>query len=92
MIKLKNILLNEDEDSSLDVDMVLPIDQQVVLQAADDQYERGLLVTNNKDKSYDVAYWAYGEFKPYPIEVVIDGVSVSTDAKNIKLMYHPEMK
>jgi len=91
MIKLKDILLSENEEDSLNVDMVLPMDQQVILQAEDEDYDRGLLVTNNKDKSYDIAYWA-GEFKPYPIEVIIDGVSVSTDAKNIKLMYHPEMK
>ena len=47
--------------------------------------------TNNKDKSYTIAYWA-DEFKPYPIEVEIDGKLVSKDAKVIKLLFHPEMK
>ena len=71
--------------------MILPIDKEVALQAEDDEYNRGLLVTSNKDRSYDVAYWAQ-DLKPYPIEVMIDGKSVSKDAKVIKLQYHPEMK
>tara|TARA_R100000697_G_scaffold112919_2_gene130845 strand:- start:691 stop:1344 length:654 start_codon:yes stop_codon:yes gene_type:complete len=71
-------------------DVILPIGKEMVLQAEEDTYNRGLLVTNNKDKSYDVAYWA-GKFEPYPIEVEIDGKSVSKDAKKIKLLFHPEM-
>jgi len=72
-------------------DMILPIGKQKVLQAEDDKYNRGLLVTNKKDKSYDIAYWA-DKLKPYPIEVEIDGKSVSKDAKVINLLFHPEMK
>jgi hypothetical protein len=72
-------------------DMILPIDKEMVLQAQDDKYNRGLLVTSKEDRSYDVAYWA-DKFEPYPIEVEIDGKSVSKDAKNIKLLFHPEMK
>ena len=101
MIKLTDILLKEDNrynddgydegDIKLMGDMILPTDKMVVLQAEEDTYNRGLLVTSNKDKSYDVAYWAE-DLKPYPIEVIIDGKSVSKDAKIIKLQYHPEMK
>ena len=72
-------------------DIILPIDKEMALQAEEDTYNRGLLVTNNKDKSYDIAYWA-DKLKPYPIEVEIDGKSVSKDAKVIKLLFHPEMK
>ena len=72
-------------------DMILPIDKEMVLQAEEDKYNRGLLVTNNKDKSYDIAYWA-DKFEPYPIEVEIDGKSVAKEAKVIKLLFHPEMK
>ena len=72
-------------------DIILPVDKEMVLQAAEDKYNRGLLVTNNKDKSYDIAYWA-DKFEPYPIEVEIDGKSVAKDAKVIKLLFHPEMK
>jgi len=71
-------------------DLILPIDKQIVLQAEEDKYNRGLLVTNNKDKSYDIAYWA-DTFEPYPIEVEIDGKSVAKEAKVIKLLFHPEM-
>jgi hypothetical protein len=73
-------------------DHILPIDKMVVLQAEEDTYNRGLLVTNNKDKSYDVAYWADDKTKPYPIGIEIDGKEVSKDAKIIKFMFHPEMK
>lgn len=71
-------------------DFILPIDERIVLQAEEDKYNRGLLVTNNKDKSYDIAYWA-DTFEPYPIEVEIDGESVAKEAKIIKLLFHPEM-
>jgi|TARA_R110000803_G_scaffold71522_1_gene134798 hypothetical protein len=92
-MKLTDILLKEYEDTNIKLkgEVVLPIDKEVALQAEDTEYNRGLLVTNNKDKSYDVAYWAE-DLKPYPIEVIIDGKSVSKDAKIIKLQYHPEMK
>ena len=98
MIKLTDILLKEDghgegyEEGNVKLlgDVILPIDKQMVLQAEEDKYNRGLLVTNNKDKSYDIAYWA-DEFKPYPIEVEIDGKSVAKEAKVIKLLFHPEM-
>ena len=98
MIKLTDILLKEDghgegyEEGNVKLlgDVILPIDKQMVLQAEEDKYNRGLLVTNNKDKSYDIAYWA-DKFKPYPIEVEIDGKSVAKEAKVIKLLFHPEM-
>ena len=92
-MKLTDIILKEEYEKNnikLMGDVILPIDKQMVLQAEEDTYNRGLLVTNNKDKSYDVAYWA-GKFEPYPIEVEIDGKSVSKDAKVIKLLFHPEM-
>ena len=98
MIKLTDILLKEDghgegyEEGNVKLlgDVILPINKKMVLQAEEDKYNRGLLVTNNKDKSYDIAYWA-DEFKPYPIEVEIDGKSVAKEAKVIKLLFHPEM-
>ena len=80
----------EEGEIKLMGDLILPIDKQIVLQAEEDKYNRGLLVTNNKDKSYDIAYWA-DTFEPYPIEVEIDGKSVAKEAKVIKLLFHPEM-
>ena len=82
----------DEGDIKLMGDYILPIDKMVVLQAEEDTYNRGLLVTNNKDKSYDVAYWADDKTKPYPIGIEIDGKEVSKDAKIIKFMFHPEMK
>ena len=100
-MKLSSIILSEENrynddgydegDIKLMGDMILPTGKMVVLQAEEDTYNRGLLVTSNEDKSYDVAYWA-GKFEPYPIEVEIDGKSVSKDAKKIKLLFHPEME
>mgnify|MGYP001247631987 FL=1 len=98
-MKLTDIILNEDshgdgyEEGNIKLmgDLILPIDEQKVLQAEDDKYNRGLLVTSKEDRSYEVAYWA-DKFEPYPIEVEIDGKSVSKDAKVIKLLFHPEMK
>ena len=97
-MKLSDIILEnryneggyEEGDIKLMGDLILPIDKEIVLQAEEDKYNRGLLVTNNKDKSYDIAYWA-DTFEPYPIEVEIDGKSVAKEAKVIKLLFHPEM-
>lgn len=92
-MKLKDIIFKEYDEKGVKLmgDVILPVGKEMVLQAEEDKYNRGLLVTNNEDKSYDIAYWA-DEFKPYPIEVEIDGKSVSKDAKVIKLLFHPEMK
>ena len=92
-MKLKDIILEEYDESGIKLmgDIILPVGKEMVLQAEEDKYNRGLLVTNNKYKSYDIAYWA-DKFEPYPIEVEIDGKSVSKDAKVIKLLFHPEMK
>ena len=91
-MKLSKVILEEYEEGNIKLmgDIILPIDKEMVLQAEEDKYNRGLLVTNNKDKSYDIAYWA-DKFKPYPIEVEIDGKSVAKEAKVIKLLFHPEM-
>ena len=82
-MKLSKIILSEENrynkdgyeegDIKLMGDMILPTDKMVVLQAEEDTYNRGLLVTSNKDKSYDVAYWADDKTKPYPIGIEIDG-------------------
>ena len=92
-MKLTDIILKEYDESGVKLmgAVILPVDKEMVLQAEEDKYNRGLLVTNNKDKSYDIAYWA-DKFEPYPIEVEIDGKSVAKDAKVIKLLFHPEMK
>ena len=82
----------DEGDIKLMGDMILPTGKMVVLQAEEDTYNRGLLVTSNEDKSYDVAYWADDKTKPYPIGIEIDGKEVAKDATIIKFMFHPEMK
>ena len=82
----------DEGDIKLMGDMILPTGKMVVLQAEEDTYNRGLLVTSNEDKSYDVAYWADDKTKPYPIGIEIDGKEVAKDANIVKFMFHPEMK
>ena len=100
-MKLTDILLEQNRynddgydegDIKLMGDMILPTGKMVVLQAEEDTDNRGLLVTSNEDKSYDVAYWADDKTKPYPIGIEIDGKEVAKDAKIIKFLFHPEMK
>ena len=82
----------DEGDIKLMGDMILPTEKMVVLQAEEDTYNRGLLVTSKEDKSYDVAYWADDKTKPYPIGIEIDGKEVAKAAKIIKFLFHPEMK
>ena len=83
---------HDEGDIKLMGDMILPTGKMVVLQAEDDKYNRGLLVTSTEDRSYDVAYWADDDTKPYPIGIEIDGKEVAKDANIIKFLFHPEMK
>ena len=46
----------DEGDIKLMGDMILPTGKMVVLQAEENKYNRGLLVTSNEDRSYDVAY------------------------------------
>ena len=73
-------------------DLTLPVGKEMILQADDKKHSRGLLVELLKDKSYDIAYWYGDEAKPYPIEVLVDGKSVSKDAKRVTMKFHPELK
>ena len=64
----------------------LPKGETTILQAEGE--ERGLRVSNNEDKSYDVAYWYNDDSKDMPIEVEIDGQSVGI-AEQVHLKFHP---
>jgi hypothetical protein len=75
-----------------DADLKLPNGKNIVLQADDDEYTRGLVIRSNADGSYDSYYWYNDPKKKYPIEVQVDGKSVSKDAKNVHWKYHPELK
>ena len=80
---------NEDEHSP---DLKLPTGKKMVLQAEDNEHTRGLVITSNEDGSYDSYYWYDDPKEAMPIEVKIDGESVSKDAKNVRWEYHPELE
>ena len=80
---------NEEEHS---VDLKLPTGKKMILQADDEKHTRGLVITSNEDGSYDSYYWYDNPTEPMPIEVKIDGESVSKDAKNVRWEYHPELE
>jgi len=80
---------NEEEHS---VDLKLPTGKKMILQADDEKHTRGLVITSNEDGSYDSYYWYENPNEPMPIEVKIDGESVSKDAKNVRWEYHPELE
>ena len=81
--------VNEEES---DIDFQLPTGKKMVLQAEDEKHTRGLVVTSNEDGSYDTYYWYEDPNDPMPIEVKIDGETVSKDAKNVRWEYHPELE
>ena len=81
--------VNEEES---DIDFQLPTGKKMVLQAEDEKHTRGLVVTSNANGSYDTYYWYEDPNDPMPIEVKIDGETVSKDAKNVRWEYHPELE
>ena len=73
-------------------DLKLPTGKKMVLQAEDEKNVRGLVITSNEDGSYNSYYWYDNPDKPMPIEIKIDGESVTKDAKNVKWEFHPELE
>ena len=88
--KSYNIPSPDGKEITIDEDLKLPVGEVKILQADDDQYDRGLLVKYTDDKSYEVEYW-YGDTTVYPVEVLVDGESVKKDAKKVTFKYHPEL-
>ena len=82
----------EAEEQMDKVDLKLPTGQKMVLQADDNEHTRGLVIKSNEDGSYDSYYWYNDPKEAMPIEVKIDGESVSKDAKNVRWEYHPELE
>jgi hypothetical protein len=70
--------------------LYLPRGDMKVLKAEDKDYDRGLLVKLLEDGGYDMAYW-YEKHVPFEVEVLIDGKSVSKDAKIVTMKFHPEL-
>ena len=88
----KNVGNNRANEEESEIDLKLPTGKKMVLQAEDDKHTRGLVITSNEDGSYNSYYWYDNPEKPMPIEVKIDGESVSKNAKNVRWEYHPELE
>lgn len=73
------------------VDFTLPRGEMKVLQAEDKDYKRGVLVELLKDGGYEVAYW-YDKFEVFPVEVIVDGKSITKDGRKVILKFHPKLE
>ena len=79
-------LLNEAKASRVK----LPRGKKVILEAAESDYKRGLIVELKEGGGYDVEYWYEDPSNITPAEVKIDGKSIKKDAKKVYLGFHPE--
>ena len=75
-----------------DTDLELKRGEVYVLQAEEKDYKRGLIVRLLPDGGYDVKYWFKSPTNIYPVEVFIDGKSITKNGKVIKLGFHPELE
>lgn len=70
--------------------IILPTDEEVILQADTEDHKRGLVVKWRSDGGYDVAYWYDSPDNIVPAELVGDGESFG-NIKHVWLGYHPEL-
>tara|TARA_R110001606_G_scaffold250636_2_gene398650 strand:+ start:5751 stop:6806 length:1056 start_codon:yes stop_codon:yes gene_type:complete len=68
----------------------LPRGEMKVLKAEEKDYDRGLLVKLLDNGGYEMAYW-YEKHVPFPVEVIVDGKSISKDAEIVEMKFHPEL-
>ena len=72
--------------------LILPRGKEVILQAEEKDYKRGLLVELTEEGGYKIKYWYGDDVKVYPAEVEVDGESIKKDAKVVDILFHPELK
>ena len=91
---LKPQTVREEEESNIvpGAALVLPRGKEMILQAEEEDYKRGLLVTLEESGGYKIKYWYGDDVKVYPAEVVVDGESVKPDAVEVDILFHPELK
>jgi hypothetical protein len=70
----------------------LPRGQKVILQAEDQNYDRGLVVELKEDGGYDVQYWYESPDNIEPAEVVVDGETITDSGELVYIGYHPELE
>jgi hypothetical protein len=72
--------------------LILPRGKEVILQAEEQDYKRGLLVELTNEGGYKIKYWYGDDVKVYPAEVEVDGESIKKDAVEVDILFHPELK
>ena len=70
----------------------LPRGQKVVLQAEDEDYDRGLVVELLEDGGYNVEYWFESPDNIEPAEIQVDGETVTNSGNLVYIGYHPELE
>ena len=80
---------DSDKGSKKSIDMVLPANKEIVLQA-DAEDKRGLTVKWTDGKGYEIAYWYETPDNIVPSELMADGTSKGKSVKKVTLKYHYE--
>ncbi len=78
------------EDIIDQTDFVLPRGKKMILQAEDEDYDRGLIVELTEEGGYKMNYWYGEDARVYPVEVEVDGEEIKQDAKEVYMKFHPE--
>jgi len=73
-------------------DLVLPRGKKIILQAEEENYDRGLIVELSEEGGYKMNYWYGDDIQIYPVEVEVDGESIKPDAIEVYMKFHPELK
>jgi len=70
----------------------LPRGQKVILQAEDEDYDRGLVVELLEDGGYNVEYWFDEPTNIEPAEIEVDGETITDSGNLVYIGYHPELE
>jgi hypothetical protein len=70
----------------------LPRGEKVVLQAEDQNYDRGLVVELLEDGGYNVEYWFDSPDNIEPAEIEVDGETITDSGNLVYIGYHPELE
>tara|TARA_R100001244_G_scaffold56192_1_gene47960 strand:- start:380 stop:733 length:354 start_codon:yes stop_codon:yes gene_type:complete len=73
------------------IDMVLPVDEDVILKAHSEQGEadKGVVIKCTKKGIYEVQYWYETPDNIVPISLKADGTSKGKAVKKVTLEYNP---
>jgi hypothetical protein len=70
----------------------LPRNQKVILQAEDEDYDRGLVVELKEEGGYDIQYWYDSPENIEPAEIQVDGETITDSGNLVYIGYHPELE